>query len=109
MLRHAERLQLTASSLSETAGVVRLGIAESIVHTWLSDFLGELQENYPLVDADIVVDSTTTLRSELMSHRIDLAVLMRPLLEYGIDNVELPSFPLAWVCAPDLKLPNAAR
>lgn len=109
VLRDAERLQLAASSLSETAGVLRLGMAESIVHTWLSDFLGELKEHYPLVEADIVVDATTTLRSELMSHRIDLAVLMGPVLEYGIENVDLPSFPLVWVCAPNLKLPKSGQ
>ncbi|CAN7720803.1 LysR family transcriptional regulator [Mesorhizobium amorphae] len=109
VLRVAERLQLAASSLSETAGVLRLGVAETIVHTWLPDFLKELQANYPLVDADIVVDATTTLRNELMSHRLDLAVLMGPILEYSIENMELPSFPLVWVCSPQLKLPNRRK
>ncbi|MES0027641.1 MULTISPECIES: LysR family transcriptional regulator [unclassified Mesorhizobium] len=105
VVRVAERLQLTASSLSETAGVLRLGVAETIVHTWLPDFLRELQANYPLVDTDIVVDATTTLRNELMSHRLDLAVLMGPILEHSIENIEMPSFPLVWVCSPHLKLP----
>lgn len=105
VLRVAERLQLTANSLSETTGVLRLGVAETIVHTWLPDFLKELQTNYPLVDTDIVVDATTTLRNELMSHRLDLAVLMGPILEYSIENIELPSYPLVWVCSPQLDLP----
>ncbi|RWA63975.1 LysR family transcriptional regulator [Mesorhizobium sp.] len=109
VLRVAEQLQLTANSLSETAGVLRLGVAETIVHTWLPDFLKELQANYPLVDTDIVVDTTTTLRNELMSHRLDLAVLMGPILEYSIENMELPSFPLVWVCSPALKLPNRGK
>ena len=112
VLHVAERLQLMASSLaetSETTRVLRLGVAETIVHTWLPDFLKELQASHPLVDTDLVVDATTTLRSELMSNRLDLAVLMGPVLEYSIENVEMPSFPLVWVCSPRLELPDRSK
>ncbi|TIO75794.1 MAG: LysR family transcriptional regulator [Mesorhizobium sp.] len=112
VLHVAERLQLMANSLSETSEttrVLRLGVAETIVHTWLPDFLKELQASHPLVDTDIVVDATTILRGELMSHRLDLAVLMGPVLEYSIENVEMPSFPLVWVCSPHLELPDRSR
>ncbi|RWF79788.1 MAG: LysR family transcriptional regulator [Mesorhizobium sp.] len=112
VLRVAERLQLMASSLSETSDttrVLRLGVAETIVHTWLPDFLKALKANYPLVETDIVVDATTTLRNELMSHRLDLAVLMGPVLEYSIENIDMPSFPLVWVCSPQLELPNRRK
>ncbi|TIU28921.1 MAG: LysR family transcriptional regulator, partial [Mesorhizobium sp.] len=50
VLHVAERLQLMANSLSETsetARVLRLGVAETIVHTWLPDFLKELQASHP--------------------------------------------------------------
>ncbi len=109
VLKVAERLQLTAKSLSETAGVLRLGVSETIVHTWLPDFLKQLQTHCPLVDADILVDSSATLRSELMTHRIDLAFLMGPVSEYAIENIDMPPFPLVWVCAPDLELPKGRK
>lgn len=109
VLKVAERLQLTAKSLAETAGVLRLGVSETIVHAWLPDFLKQLQANCPLVDADILVDSSATLRNELMSHRIDLAFLTGPVSEYAIENIDLPPFPLVWVCAPDLQLPKGRK
>ena len=87
VLKVAERLQLIAQSLSETTGVLRLGVSETIVHTWLPDFLKQLQAHCPLVDADILVDSSETLRSEQMSHRIDLALLAGKVTEYSIENI----------------------
>ena len=44
-----------------------------------------------------------------MSNRLDLAVLMGPVLEYSIENVEMPSFPLVWVCSPRLELPDRSK
>ena len=109
VLRTADRFQLAANSLAGTTGALRLGVVETVVHTWLPDFLREFQASYPLVEMDLVVDVTTNLRSELISRRIDLAVLMGPVLEYRIENIEMPSFPLAWVCSPNLKLPETGK
>ncbi len=109
VLRMADRFQLAANSLAGTTGALRIGVVETVVHTWLSDFLREFQANYPLVEMDLVVDVTTNLRNELISRRIDLAVLMGPVLEYRIENIEMPSFPLVWVCSPELKLPETRR
>jgi DNA-binding transcriptional LysR family regulator len=106
MLRMADKLQTAANSLAETKGVLRLGVSETIVHTWFSDFLKEFHESYPRIDVDVVVDVTVNLRSELISRRLDLAILLGPISEYPIGNIEMPSFPLAWACAPQLKLPE---
>ncbi|MCT7376842.1 LysR family transcriptional regulator [Chelativorans salis] len=105
-LRTADKLQRAANTLATVNGVLRLGVAETIVHTWLSDFLREFDKSYPLVDVDLVVDGTLALRSDLLSHRLDIAVLMGPVSEYRIENVNVPSFPLIWVCAPHLDLPE---
>lgn len=104
LLRTADRLQMAANSLAGVKGVLRLGVAETIVHTWLSEFLKEFHETYPLIDVDVIVDVTVNLRNELIARRIDLAILMGPVSEYRIENLEMPSFPLAWVCAPGLPL-----
>ena len=110
VLRMADRLQLAASTLTgRKADVLRLGVTETIVQTWLSDFLREFRQLFPSVETDLVVDVSPNLREDLISERIDLAVLMGPILEHRIENIEMPSFPLVWVSAPQLALANAER
>ncbi|TWG99552.1 DNA-binding transcriptional LysR family regulator [Mesorhizobium sp. J18] len=105
-LRTADRLQRAADALATVNGVLRLGVAETVVHTWLSDFLKEFRESYPSTDVDLVVDATVKLRDELLAHRIDMAVLMGPVSEHRIENITIPPFPLVWVCAPHIELPD---
>lgn len=105
-LRTADRLQRAANALATVNGVLRVGVAETVVHTWLSEFLNEFRESYPNIDVDLVVDATVNLRDELLAHRIDMAVLMGPVSEHRIENITIPPFPLAWVCAPHVDLPD---
>ncbi|MEM7047603.1 MAG: LysR family transcriptional regulator [Pseudomonadota bacterium] len=86
---------------------LRLGVSETIVHSLLPDFLRHLRESFPLVDVDVSVDVTSTLREELMSHNIDLAFLMGPLSHHRVDNLRLTRFALVWACAPEIALPKA--
>lgn len=109
VLRMADKLQMAAHPDAGAGGVLRLGISETIVQTWLADFLREFQAAFPLIETDLLIDSTANLRDELIAQRIDLAMLMGPVLEFRIENVELPSFPLAWVCAPHLKLAGPGK
>jgi len=105
-LRTADRLQRAANTLSTMNGVLRLGVAETIVHTWLSEFLKEFHASYPMIDVDLVVDVTLNLRNDIIAHRLDTAILMGPISEYRIENIDVPSVPLVWVCAPHLDLPQ---
>ncbi|GLS34701.1 LysR family transcriptional regulator [Mesorhizobium tianshanense] len=109
VLRMADKLQMAAHPDAGTGGVLRLGVSETIVQTWLPDFLREFQVDFPLIETDLLVDATTNLRNELISQRIDLAVLMGPVLEFRIENVGMPPVPLVWVCAPQLKLANTSK
>ena len=43
---------------------------------------------------------TLSLRAQLLSHHIDLAILMGPLSEGNVDNIVLPPYPLAWFANP---------
>ena len=111
LLPRARRLVAIAEEMAEgerddqQRGLLRLGVAETIVHTWLPSFLKVLRQRMPLVDVDVLVDVTLNLRNELIDHRLDLAFLMGPVSEYRIGNLDLPTFPLTWVASPALGLP----
>ena len=84
--------------------LLRIGVAETIVQLWLPTFLSELYEKYPNIKVEIVVDLTVNLRQQLLERSLDFAILMGPVSEFSIDNVELPDIDLTWfrpVSRPD--------
>ena len=53
-------------------GVMRIGVTEMIVHSWLSKFLSELKDRFPLVDVELTVDFSKNLTTALKNRDLDL-------------------------------------
>lgn len=83
-------------------GTVRLGLSETIVHTWLSKLVKEVHFLYPLVTLEIAVDVSANLRDQLIEGELDLCLLLGPISAARVKNVPLCSYPIAWVAAHDL-------
>ena len=88
---------------------MRLGVSETVVQSWLPDFVAALNAQYPLVDVEITVDVSLDLRDALLNRALDLAILMGPISEFSINNVELPAFELVWIRSPDLTVNGGER
>ncbi len=106
MLIMADRFKEKACEATSLSGVLRLGVSETIVHTWLSDFLQLVRMNFPHVDVELTVDVTANMRNELINRSLDLAFLMGPISEFSIQNVDLCSYQLTWVCSQDIDFPQ---
>ncbi len=76
--------------------LLRIGVAETIVQLWLPNFLSKLYETFPNIKVEIVVDVTINLRQQLLERSLDFALLMGPVSEPSIDNIELPNIELTW-------------
>ena len=96
MLFVEEEIKQRVANPSETEGLFRVGASETIAQAWLPDFLQTLSETYPRVNVDLTVDISLNLRAALLDRRLDLALLMGPVSEYSVENVDLPSFDLHW-------------
>lgn len=114
LLPYAEKLLRTSALLVERigqeenlAGVIRLGVSDMIVHTWLPAFLSGLHEKYPAIDVEIVVDTTINLRRELTDRSLDFAFLVGPVSDYQIENHDLIEFEVVWAAAPSLEIATA--
>ena len=90
-------------------GLLRLGVSETVVQSWLPDFVAALNAEYPLVDVEITVDVSLDLRDALLNRALDLAILMGPISEFSINNVDLPAFDLVWIRSPDLTVNGDAQ
>lgn len=98
-----EMLQAVAEKAAYR-GVVRLGVAETIVHTWLSRLVERLHYLYPAVSLEIEVDTSVNLRNRLVAHELEVAFLMGPVSVPTVKNQPLCSYPMAWVASPQLPI-----
>lgn len=106
LLKYAEQFEhlgeLVEQDVMGPTGIerhLRLGVSETIAQCWLPEFIARLYQRFPKLEIEINVDISINLRANLLDREIDLAILLGPVSEYSVDNVELPGFDLAWYCA----------
>lgn len=116
LLGYAERLlglrsEMIATVRDRTAirGTIRIGLSETIVHTWLPRFVQEVKRTYPGLILEIDVDISPVLRQRLLVQEIDLAFLIGPLAaETEMRNRFLCTHPVIFVASPALAVPDPA-
>jgi DNA-binding transcriptional LysR family regulator len=87
-------------------GTVRVGVAESIVHTVLSDMLTALHEAHPNVRFELSVDISEQLSIKLRDDEIDVAIMLRELAPKAASTAPLKRIKLGWYAAASLTLPK---
>lgn len=113
VLRHAERLlslerelRLTARPDAPPAGRVRIGVIESVVHSWLAPLVNALASRHPGIEPDFTVDTARNLREQFRHHRLDVLIQNDPVeAAAGSDDLEviaLCRFPIRWIGRPGL-------
>lgn len=102
-LVHAESLvdalddiRLTFVDPADLGGALRLGVSETVAQSWLPDFLHRLAVRFPSLTVDMSVDISRDLRENLTARALDLAILMGPVSDFRIENLDLPRFDLGW-------------
>ena len=112
LMLYAEKLiGLRAEMMAEVGdrsamrGVLRLGVAETIVHTWLSRLIKSVNTAYPNLSLEIEVDITPNLTARLMGQEIELALLLGPIPTSGVRNRVLCDYPVGFLASPSLGLP----
>lgn len=105
MLRLRSELLKAAASSDALRGQVRLGVAETIVHTRLIELVKNVHATYPSITLEIEVDTSQNLRDNLLDGSLDIAILLGPVMEPNARNLDFVRYPLAWVASPRLALP----
>jgi DNA-binding transcriptional LysR family regulator len=98
----AEMLSIIGD-VSTVRGVLRLGVAETIVHTWLTRFIKRLNGTYPHLALEIEVDVSRNLHDRLLAQEIDLAFLLCPPVVPLMQSRPLCSYPMAFVASSAIK------
>lgn len=102
-LVHAERMVKLLRDMKEDmldkhtyAGVIRIGVIESIVHSWFPEFLARLHERYPRLRIEITSDTTAHLTEQLNKGSLDLVLQGNAIHVSQVDAIALGQLPMRW-------------
>ncbi|MBF7696378.1 LysR family transcriptional regulator [Acinetobacter rathckeae] len=71
-----EQFLAELSNHSLTESTIRLGVAETIVHSWLVDFIEKVYSDYPHITVDIIVNITPVLKESLKNGELDMVFML---------------------------------
>ncbi len=113
MMVYAEKLiGLRSEMMAEVGdrsamrGVLRLGVAETIVHTWLPRLIKSVNTTYPNLSLEIEVDITPNLNARLLAQEVELALVLGPPSDTNVRSRVLCDYPVGFFASPSLGLGN---
>ncbi len=108
MLEVADEITAVTTNPKDIQGVIRIGVSETLIHTWFPDLLTQIGQRFPGLIVETQVDTTVALRAELVSRNLDIGFLMGPIAEPSMQNQVLSEYPVVWVASPRFAAPNKA-
>jgi DNA-binding transcriptional LysR family regulator len=88
------------------SGQVTIGVADSISTSVVPLFTEYLHTSYPRVMPELSLDTSRNQIKKLLDGTIHLALLMGPVDNPDVMNLELINLACAWVSSPDLEIPE---
>ncbi|WP_342358986.1 LysR family transcriptional regulator [Terrarubrum flagellatum] len=109
LLRHVEAILEEMRQIRERlgldgdiAGVVRIGVVDAIVRTWLPTLFELLRERHPLLSLEVTVDTTLQLARALREGDLHLVIAIEPVSGEHLASAPICSYAMGWVCRPDM-------
>src|SRR5262249_10588090 len=107
LLPYAERMiELQArmyGAIGQTesfSGVLRIGVIETVVRTWLPELLSRFVARYPNVTLELISDITPRLRDDLLRGALDCAILSEEITPGFIENRRIATYAMRWATNP---------
>ena len=109
ILRHVEAI-LDLAHLIENdvtrdgvpAGVVRVGVVDAILRTWLPRPIEALRACHAKLSVEVMVDTTVQLAKSLREGDLHLVVAIEPIRDLHLTSVDLCNYAMGWVSSPRL-------
>lgn len=93
----AAKMLTAAATDNRLRGRVRIGVIETVVHSWLSTFMNQLAQDYPELEIDLAVDTSIVLRRRLLDRELDLAVRVEGIEDPRVVSTALAVYPVQWI------------
>ncbi|KWZ39961.1 LysR family transcriptional regulator [Burkholderia savannae] len=93
----ARALREAAGQEVVVGGKLRLGVIETVVHSWLARYITQLNSSFPKLEVDLSVDSSAVLQRRLLSGDLDLAIRVEGIDSTKIVSSAIASYPVRWI------------
>ncbi|TKC87961.1 LysR family transcriptional regulator [Trinickia terrae] len=93
----ARALREAAGREVVVGGKLRLGVIETVVHSWLAHYITELNASFPKLEVDLTVDSSAVLQRRLLAGELDLAIRVEGIDSTKIVSSAVASYPVRWI------------
>ncbi len=94
-LQRQVKHELGAAQLG--AQVLRLGVIESVVHSWMVDWLDHMHSTHAEMELELTVETTPVLLDQLQRGRLDLVFAAMPASGEGVRTLAMPAMPMVFV------------
>ena len=99
MLATQQRMLQSLGKADTFSGRLRIGVMDTVIHSWLSELINALSRDYPLVEVELTADTALNLNEQLLKGQLDLIFQTDLLRADGVRNRHLACYPLRWVVA----------
>ena len=100
-----ENAHVFVDQLTETnqiSGSLRIGAINIVSHTWLTDLIRAIKENFPGLTPEVYAETSLKLLDLLRVGEIDLALIIGPVFEPSYVSIELCRYSCHWMASPGL-------
>lgn len=102
----SERISFHLGEPDAITGLLRIGVAGRIAHTWLPRLIAAIRARYSQVRFDIVLGLTAPLLQKVKSGELDIAFAGAPITDPALESVSLGYDEFVWMASPELDLPT---
>ncbi|MGE1173486.1 LysR family transcriptional regulator [Pseudomonas sp. BW7P1] len=99
MLDTLQALKQSIETRSSKVGRVRIGVMDTVIHTWLSPLVAQMTDLYPRVEIELVADTSLNLCDQLQKGFLDLILQTDLVRHESVRSLELASHPIGWIVA----------
>ncbi|MBC3208400.1 LysR family transcriptional regulator [Pseudomonas sp. SWRI111] len=99
MLDTMAALKQSIETRSSKVGRVRIGVMDTVIHTWLSPLVAQITDLYPRLEIELVADTALNLCDQLQKGFLDIILQTDLVRHESVRSLELASHPLGWIVA----------
>jgi DNA-binding transcriptional LysR family regulator len=92
-------IQRTVGERSSLAGIIRMGVPETIAYTQLPKILRKVSADLPQLSVAVEIGVSIDIISRVRTHELDIACVVGPVLEQDLVSEPFWEVPLSWIAA----------